>query len=272
MEQKIGFPPPLLGESPIRLPILCQAGGLSFLNKPPGIVAARSPREPRDENIETALRIQIDRQKPELCRLGFTSGRVLFPLPTECSGVLPVIHDADQVEFWTNAYGSGQLALHFFIIALHSDLPDEQVCELPIATHFETGGALISHRTGKKSHTRFERIERHHRFDFWNATIMFLRLDQIRLHAFEVGLAIPGENIYLPPGATNPVPAPSLADLQRRLRKPTRAAREPIHPFPHIHLESLILPDGNFINAPLPGSLQQVRDRIRATSYIPPCN
>lgn len=265
---KIGFRPPLLGPLPVRISVLGQRDGLTFLAKPPGIAASRSPREPGLETIESALRCQIEDRKPELERLGFSSGRVLIPLPTECSGLLPVVHDADAVEFWTNAYGSLQFTLRFSLLTLTSDLPDEVSCDLPIAAHFKTGLALISHRTGKKTQTIFTRNERFPRFESWQATTRFLRLDQIRLHAHEIGLSVLGEDTYLPPEAMA-IPSPSLSDLQRRLRKPTPSAREPLHPHPHIHLGSLTLPDGTEITAPLPGSLQQVHDRIRSAKPSP---
>ncbi|MGF1530789.1 MAG: hypothetical protein ACFCU4_05470 [Puniceicoccaceae bacterium] len=267
---KVGFPPPLVADVPHRLQIIYHQAGLLVLDKPAGIVSCRNAWEPTSPNIESALRLQLDGAKPELERLQIRHGRVLFPLEPYLSGCLPVISDPGKVDLWTNLWGSNLFGLTFTLVVKKNDLADDLVCQLPIAYHSKTRLSLISHKTGKKSETRFRRLARYGSSEVWEACATYLRRDQIRLHASEVGLSLYGEDTYLA-AVEQPLPGPSLLSLQTRRRSRPEKNPQPLYPFPHLHLREISIPQtsdqpAQNCQAPLPGPLQQVIDRLKANA------
>ena len=69
-ESAIGFPPPLLGEAPWRMPILAQDPEQAWfaLNKPANIALRDFPWDRHLPNMDAALNRQLQAGKPELLR------------------------------------------------------------------------------------------------------------------------------------------------------------------------------------------------------------
>ena len=65
-----------------------------------------------------------------------------------------------------------------------------------MAHHKDKALALVSRRSGKKSSTSFTRINAHGKASLWEAITNLPRLDQVRLHAAEVGIPVFGDNLY----------------------------------------------------------------------------
>jgi len=78
-----------------------------------------------------------------------------------------------------------------------SDIEPETVdCDLPIAFHSNGKRMIVSHRSGKKCHTRFRFLRVYGSYQLWEAETRVLRPHQIRVHAAELGLKIVGEGLY----------------------------------------------------------------------------
>jgi 23S rRNA-/tRNA-specific pseudouridylate synthase len=195
----IGFPPPLLGPAPLRLPVLGASVGAVALAKPAGIAWERDTRDGTGAvggNVLDAVRAQLAAQKPELLALGLERPVSVWPLETEISGVGLLVPHGPALDQWRNAFGSAQLRFTYEFLAADTDGTDAFECALPIARHDEKPLALVSHITGKKSVTAFRRVVRAGGWSWWEATTHYPRYHQVRLHAAECGLRIAGETQY----------------------------------------------------------------------------
>ena len=220
----IGFPPPLLGEEPRRLPILYLAQGLVALKKPVGVLPEAHPWYPKQLTIVQGIKAQLKKEKPELQRCGVECVYALHHMGPEESGVLILAVHKDSREYWRNAYGSRLLTFNYRIWVRPQKpiATDEIRCGLPIAVHNKKAEALVSHKTGKRCETFFKRLGKNENgVEQWQATTTYLRPHQIRLHAFEVGLPIAGDVLY---GGAEP--------LKQRFKKKMRTG-------PWIDLESI---------------------------------
>ena len=83
----IGFPPPLLGPEPLRLPVLALTADWVALAKPPAIAMREHPWNLGYPNLDSALNVQLQNEKPELLRLGATCFGSIYNLDPACSGV-----------------------------------------------------------------------------------------------------------------------------------------------------------------------------------------
>ncbi|GHB94239.1 pseudouridine synthase [Cerasicoccus arenae] len=205
-ELKIGFPPPLLGDEPVRLSAAVAGDGLLALALPGGFPSEAHPFFPKAHTVIAGLQAQLRAKKPELERLGMEVALSVNFLEPESSGLLLVAYTRAGVERWRNAFGSSQIEFTYeLIVKANAELADELVCDLPVARHKarhkSESRMLVSHKTGKKSHTVFRRGAVCGGYERWTATTALPRLHQIRLHAMEVGLCIPGETLYgeIPP-------------------------------------------------------------------------
>lgn len=251
----IGFPPPLLGAEPLRLPLLLAEAGLLALNLPGAMASDAHPLNPAGAKLVAhALREQLAAGKPELQRLGVEVIQSISYLEPECSGVALYATSRAATELWRNVYGSRQMGFRFLLVCEGApNLPDELSCDLPIAPHRDGGRMLVSHKSGKKTHTVFRRLavgketmeEKRNLLPakaLWEAVTDFPRPHQIRLHAFEAGLRLCGEALY----AT--VPPLYLSDSKGLRRRPP--AEEPLLNGPALHLAGITLPAAAFDAAP----------------------
>lgn len=241
----IGFPSPLLGDAPQRLPVLACSQGLLALEVPGLIAGDAHPLNSEGAPLLAhALREQLAAGKPELERIGIRLVQSVFHLEPECSGVALFAVNREGLEYWRNAYGSRHLQFRFLLICERSEaLPESIGCDLPIAQHRDGSRMLVSHKSGKKTSTQFRRLAiggqgsdgRNPALDkeLWEATTDYLRPHQIRLHAHEVGLKICGESFY------DQVPPFYLSELKGQRRRPK--GELPLWPAPAVHLAQISL-------------------------------
>lgn len=195
--ERVGFPPPLLGPEPWRLPVGSPAAGLLALALPGGMLSDADPLYPDRPTVVGALQAQLRAGKPELERLGMEVALGVNFVEPECGGVLLVAVTRAAVDRWRNALGSGQLRFYYYLVTW-ADPAREGVfeCDLPLARHRREARMLVSHQTGKQAFTSFRRLSCSGELELWEATTAFPRIHQIRLHAHERGLAVPGERLY----------------------------------------------------------------------------
>lgn len=197
----IGFPPPLLGAKPQRLPVLYQNEELIALLKPTGVTLASHRWYPDWPNLTQVINCQSQADKPELKRLQIDKISPVFLLDPEISGVALWAKSTDMIAFYRNQLGSSFMRFHFvFIASQDATTLSERECDLPVAEHCSERRMLISHKTGKRAKTLFQPlqpIDAYPSYYLWEAVTAYPRLHQIRLHAFESGLFMPGENCYM---------------------------------------------------------------------------
>lgn len=236
--EMIGFPAPLLGERPLRLPVLWRSpeNRLMVLDKPPGVSVLPDNWFGSCPVLVHALNHQIARGKPELRRMGLE--REFFAvhgLEPEVAGPVLFTDDAAALEGLRNALGSGVWRFRFRLVATGGGNAEDLPCALPLARHREEAKMVVSHTTGKSTRTRFRRTASiAGAFAEWEAETDYARLHQVFVHARECGLKVVGDSQY---AGVHPL---SLADLKRGYR-PSRRHDDapPLFPGPMVRLATL---------------------------------
>lgn len=195
-EKLIGFPPPYLGDYPIRLAVLHNDENVLALEKPVGVLVDGHLWYEGEPSIVDGIRQQLAKGKPELAEYAMEGVYSVYELEPEISGVALMAKSKEVAKLLKNELGSEGFKFHFLLLAEAGEGDDERECTLPLAPHFEEPRMVVSHQTGKKSRTFFKRIERLGRYDLWEVCIHAFRMHQVRLHAFELGLRVAGENLY----------------------------------------------------------------------------
>lgn len=195
----LGFPKPLLGVRNTRLPILHKDDALLALSKPAGVLTTANSWYRRTPNLEDALNFQLEQGKGEFMRLGLNARNNLFsvfPLDPGVSGVALFAIGADASAYYRNLFGSGMMQLRFHFLARGNPEQDVIQCDLPVAKHFDEPRLVVSHTTGKQAATEFRRISAVGKYGLWEAVTSYYRVDQLPLHALEVGLKVLGDMRY----------------------------------------------------------------------------
>lgn len=195
---QIGFPPPLLGEFPQRLNVLARGADWFALEKPPGVAVSFQDWEERGiPGLTEALVTQIKADKPELNRQGINWVSPVYALDSEMSGIALFALTEDAAKKMRNSLGSKEFKFTFSFLARSApDLPPEIACDLPLAKHQRLPQIIVSHTSGKMSETTFVKGEAIGPYHQWTAVTRYPRLHQVRVHACESGLLIPGDPRY----------------------------------------------------------------------------
>ncbi len=230
---KIGFPPPLLGDAPLRLDVLAHKQN-SFLifDKPAGMLFEADSFNLSTSNIIGAMKTQAG--KPEFERLGITSPYAVHQMDFEQSGACVVAMNKDSAAVLRNALGSDAFEFEFLFVCKDSTASKENprfLVDLPILKSQSKERMVPSHRYGKGAKTEFEFLKSANGFEIWRATTKFLRPHQIRLHAAERGLEILGETLY------SEVPLPYLSSLKKKFNRTKNFEEKPIYSSLALHLE-----------------------------------
>ncbi|WOO41411.1 hypothetical protein [Rubellicoccus peritrichatus] len=189
----VGFPPPLLGEQPFRLPILERGDGWVALEKPIGPLIDAHPLYPDAKSIVEGIRVQASAGKPELERLELGKVAAIYFLEPEVHGIAMLASNHSAREHLRNAFGSMQFEFEFEMLGKAPHGATDLVCEAPLGYYSKAGRMVISKRHGKKSKTQFLRVGDCGSVSRWLARTAYPRPQQIQLHAREVGLEIAGD-------------------------------------------------------------------------------
>lgn len=234
-ENWISFPPGALADEPVRLTLAANAPDWFAVNKPAGLNAfsdSRAGGGPRC--IVQAVRDRIGQGR--FAELGLCG---IWPvnLPErDLSGVFLCAKSEAERTRLKNALGSLQIRFQYHFLAEGGGEAGELECNLPLAFHHADMRSFVTHRSGKKTVTRFRCLERNGRWSLWESESGYDRFHQVRVHAAECGLAICGETAYEPP-ATG-----------RRKGRPVRSIPGDVrHQGPPLalHLRRLLFPDSS---------------------------
>ncbi|TVR50566.1 MAG: RNA pseudouridine synthase [Puniceicoccaceae bacterium] len=255
----------ILGPGRWVFPLLFDRGPLLALNKPPGVAVSQDPLSAEAPNLLTALQGELEREKPQLRRLGIEGIHRINPMDAEISGALLLARDKESGDRYRNALGSSLFRFTYRFLSDGAAPEDEVSCDLPLARHRLQPRMLISHGTGRKTVTRFRRIGQWGRFALWEAGSSDCRPHQVRVHAVECGIPVLGDSLY----GRRPVPA--LSDLRRRGgpgRGGDGAPDRPLYDWPCLHLARIDFPaceeEGTWtVEAPLPSRLATLLKHLR---------
>ena len=199
----IGFPPPLLGEKPLRTPVISESEGWIAIEKPAEIGMRPHPWD-ETLDLDKALNLQLQEGKPELLRRGASLFGSVYYLDPAISGVALFAKDRDTLAQLKNAFGSGDIRFTFYFITASTAgrLDDRLVADAPLLPHNVKPKMIPSTAKGKKSTTHFGRIDSSSKgWDLWKGSVCFFRPHQIRCHAATAGFPIMGDTTYGGPDA-----------------------------------------------------------------------
>lgn len=255
--EKIGFPPGLLAEKPLRLDVLdFKAGAYAAINKPAGIYLEADGLTQNPPTIIGGIKAQAG--KAEIGRLGIETPYSVFVLDPEISGIALIASNKDSASNLRNAFGSGMFEFEFEFLSERPYGRVEEVVELPLLRHETKPRAIVSHRYGKKCKTLFSLKEDLGDWQLWSAKTDFLRWHQIRIHAAEAGLRMVGDDTYVR------VRKIYLSRLKRGQYKGEETS--PIYDNIALHLKKIAFPFGGEkieISAPAPNGYEVQLKKIR---------
>ncbi len=231
-ESYIGFPPPLLGEQPIRLPVLLSGDGFFAIEKPYGIGSSAHPWWKNAPDMQNAIAVQAEAKKRELDVLGISEVKTVYPLEPEVNGIIIFTTNNDSASLWNNAFGSNQLEFTFQFISRNNETSNgsnDIVCDLPLVQHRENPVMVVSHHYGKKAFTHFRRLKTWRNYSLWEATTQHFRIHQVRAHANECAISVVGDSMYR---GSQPI---LLSSLKKKYRGDKETER-PMHDYPLIEL------------------------------------
>ena len=112
----IGFPPPLLGEKPLRLPVIAETAAWLALEKPPGVGTRAYPWD-TEPDMDAALNTQLREGKPELLRREASLFGSVYYLDPAITGVAVFAKHREALADLRNHFGSGDCRFRFQFIS-----------------------------------------------------------------------------------------------------------------------------------------------------------
>jgi 23S rRNA-/tRNA-specific pseudouridylate synthase len=194
----IGFPPPLLGEKPLRLPVLAETAAWLALDKPAGVGVRAYPWDD-EPDMDAALNTQLQAGKPELLRREAALFGSVYYLDPAISGVAVFAKTRDALAELRNRFGSGECRFRFQFVS--SAQPAGSAAELradaPLLPHNVKPKMIPSTAKGKKAFTDFKRIaEAPSGWALWEASVDFFRPHHVRAHAAVMEIPVMGDTVY----------------------------------------------------------------------------
>jgi len=258
----LGFPAPLLGAEPIRLPVLHDDGEMLVLAKLPGILLQQDAWYPRLPVLIEAIRYQAAQGKPELAKRGIGPSGLwaVTDLDAECAGPVLLTRSRETAEELKNQFGSGAFSFTYEFITQSTPGEDPLECDLPLSRHDRLPRMLVSHTTGKITHTNFSMVNSVGAYALCSAQTHFPRRHQVLLHALESGLPVLGDRIY---ARSNPI---MLSRLKRDYHFRRDRDERPLYDAPAYYLKELKISENLTISMPTPPRWQGLVKQLQKYS------
>lgn len=194
----VGFPPPLLGDAPLRLPVLAETADWLALEKPAGVGLRAYPWD-SELDLDAALNMQLQAGKPELVRRGATLFGSIYYLDPAISGVAVFAKNRAALADLRNRFGSGECTFRFQFVAAGQPAggASQLRSDAPLLPHNVKPKMIPSTAKGKKAFTEFRRIaESPKGWALWEAKVDFFRPHQVRAHAAVLEIPVLGDTLY----------------------------------------------------------------------------
>ena len=232
----IGFPFPLLGKENLRLSILHNNNGLLAINKPQNIVIDYHPWYKKFPSLIDTIKNKDQIKKKETIKLCGKVFKSIYHLDPECTGIALITTNSSINKKIRNDYGSSRIIFKVLLVVEGGrELKPLIKCNLPLVNEKNKNRVRVSHIKGKKSITYFKRLENIGDYSIWEANTNYLRMHQIRIHAYESGLRIIGESIY------DKVNLILLSQFKKKY-KSKNSIIQPLYSGIHMHLEKIKMP------------------------------
>ena len=230
----IGFPPPLLGETPLRMPIVGRGADWVCLNKPAGPGVRAYPWDAGVPDLDDALNRQLQAEKPELMRLGAELFGSVYYMDPLVSGLALFGTSREGLAALRNRFGSSEMSFRFLFVApaFGGELEEGFQADAPLLPHYNKPKMIPSTAKGKKSATRFHRLAvSPSGWNLWEALTTYPRPHQVRAHFALSGVGILGDALYGGPEV------PTLKELMPKKRGP--GVQNPVFDGVALHLSGL---------------------------------
>lgn len=227
------------------------------LAKPPAVAMREHPWNLDYPNLDAALNTQLQKEKPELLRLGATCFGSIYNLDPEYSGVALFALHRPAIATLREQYGDGRIQACVHFIAQDDCGAEHRSIDTPLLPHNTKPKTIPSTAKGKKCRTEFSRLEQLGAWSLWEARAGFMRPHQVRAHAALAGIPIMGDELYGGPKSPN---AGDLSPARRRNGNATKPLLDGLA----AHLQALQLPELKTpIIAPLPRRFETCLRRLK---------
>lgn len=189
-------------------PVVDEAGGYLFLDKPAGVPVFPPHDDPTGASLLRAL-LTAEPQQDGPWPPGFEGG-ILHRLDGWTSGLVVAARTPAGFEAARRWFGEGRLSKRYHLLSGGRPPWAETVVVHPLAHAARDRRKMTWKRGGDTAHrgkwyeasTRLRLLERRPSADRWEAAISTGVMHQVRVHAASVGLPILGDRLY--GGATDP--------------------------------------------------------------------
>ena len=233
----ISFPPGLLGELPLRMPLIGETEDWIAVDKPAGVAMRQHPWNKVMPDMDSVLNQQLQAKKPELLESGATLFGSVYSVEPEVSGVALFAKHRDGLARLRNLAGSEKFRFKFTFVTKSgaAGCEGEWIADAPLMIHNVKPKMIPSTAKGKKTKTHFRLLnESDSGWALWEATTSFLRIHQVRAHAAVHGISILGDTLYSGPDI------PQLSELMPQKR--SSGIRPYVFNGIALHLSEVLMP------------------------------
>jgi RluA family pseudouridine synthase len=178
------------------VPVLFEDEHLLALDKPTGLLTSPDRHDPKQPSLIGLLHEGIAAGKPWV-----TPDRKYLAnvhrLDAETSGVLLLAKNKEALVNLADQFGTTQPLRHYLVLAAGAPMEDQFEVDAKMMPHpLKPGLMRLDRNYGKKTHTRFEVLERFRGFTLLRAEPVIERAHQIRLHLQFRKLHVVGDSLY----------------------------------------------------------------------------
>ncbi len=215
--------------------VLYEDSDLLALNKPPGLATTADPEQPQLPSLMRLLHAGIRDGKPWAVERKLEYLMNAHRLDAEASGVLLLAKAKSVFIALADAFGAGRPVVKYAALACGVAVQDTFEVDAKISSVPAPQGFFrIDPRSGKKSQTRIQVVERFKRHTLLNCEAVTDRPHQVRAHLRHIRLPLAGDSLY---GGQLLL----LSSLKPEYRLKPGKSERPLLSSPALHLEQLRL-------------------------------
>jgi 23S rRNA pseudouridine955/2504/2580 synthase len=179
------------------IPVLFEDECLLALDKPAGLPASPCRDDPHQPNLIKLLHAGIQRAAPWAKERRLTYLMNAHRLDVEVSGVILLAKNKPALIALANLFGSGKPVQNYVALIQGAPEKDQFEVDLRLAPDpAEVGLMRADTKSGKRSRTIFEVLERFSGCALLKCRPLMSRMHQIRAHLRHAGLPVVGDGLY----------------------------------------------------------------------------